>query len=194
MRILGIDPGLNITGYGLIEADDRGKVRLVEAGVIRTSYKAGIAGRLRKIHDSLNVLINEENPDVVVLEKIYSHYKHPATSILMGHARGVTCLLCGLRGIRLVNYPSTRIKKAITGVGHASKMQIQRMVTDSLALRKVPEPVDITDALALALGYVHIEMKERVTENPGSGIRNHKQNQRYRSSNFKKHNIFKIKT
>ena len=98
--------------------------------------------------------------DVLVLEKIYSHYKHPATSILMGHARGITCLISGLKDIRLVNYPSTRIKKAVAGNGRASKMQIQRIVTDRLRLKKAPEPVDVTDALALALAFVHIELKK----------------------------------
>ena len=77
----------------------------------------------------------------------------------MSHARRVICLLCGLKNIRLVSYPSTRIKKAVTGKGHASKMQIQRMVRDILHLRKIPEPVDITDALALALSFVYIELR-----------------------------------
>ncbi|MDD5439305.1 MAG: crossover junction endodeoxyribonuclease RuvC [Candidatus Omnitrophica bacterium] len=160
MRILGIDPGLGITGYGLIDAGDSRMIALIEAGVIRTAPASGIAERLKKIYNNLNDLIREHHPDVLVLEKIYSHYKHPATAILMGHSRGVICLLAGHAGVKLVNYPSTRVKKAITGAGHASKMQVQRVVTGMLKLKRPPEPVDVTDALALAIGYVHIEMKK----------------------------------
>jgi crossover junction endodeoxyribonuclease RuvC len=97
----------------------------------------------------------------MVLEKIYSHYKHPATAILMGHARAMACLVCGKSGVRLVNYPSTMIKKAVTGNGHASKYQVQRMVKDILRLKKAPEPLDVSDALAMAISYCYIDKKER---------------------------------
>src|SRR3990167_2011672 len=123
MRILGIDPGLGTTGYGIIE--DKG-FKLIEAGVIRTRANTPIQSRLKKIFDAVDEIIDEHKPDVLVLEKIYSHYKHPTTAILMGHARAVVCLACGMHGVRLVNYPSTRIKKVVTGNGHASKAQMQR--------------------------------------------------------------------
>lgn len=160
MRILGIDPGLGITGYGVVDAESSDKIKLLEAGIIRTSQKAKISERLKVIYDSLNSLIEDKKPEVLVLEKVYSHYKHPMTSILMGHARGVICLLCGLKDIRLINYPSTRIKKAITGSGHASKVQVQRMITERLRLKECPKPVDVTDALALAIGYVYMEFSD----------------------------------
>lgn len=159
MRILGIDPGLAITGYGLIETVSSNNVRLIEAGIIRTSNKEAVAKRLLKIFNGVKSIIEELKPEVLVLEKLYSHYKHPTTSILMSHARGVICLLCGLNNIKLVNYPSTRIKKAITGRGHASKEQIQKMMSELLSLKKNPQPVDITDALALALSFVYIELR-----------------------------------
>lgn len=159
MRVLGIDPGLAVTGYGLIDAGSSGKMALVEAGTVRTSSGSNISTRLKELYNGLSAIIDKYSPEVLVLEKLYSHYKHPATSILMGHARGVICLLCGLKKIRLVNYPSTRIKKAITGSGHASKAQIQRMITKVLKLKEPPEPVDITDALALAMGFVYIGSK-----------------------------------
>lgn len=161
IRILGVDPGLSVTGYGVIEAD-RGRMRLLEAGVVRTRSADKISSRLKKIKEGLTEVVKEYRPRVLVLEKIYSHYKHPVTSILMGHARGVACLVSAESGIELVNYPSTRIKKAIAGSGHASKPQIQGMVKDLLRLKKNPEPLDVSDALALAMSYVYIGMKERI--------------------------------
>jgi len=156
MRILGIDPGLGITGYGIIES---ATFKIVEAGVIRTQAKTPIQDRLKKIFNSISNIIEEYSPNILVLEKIYSHYKHPTTAILMGHARAAACLACGIHGIRLVNYPSTRIKKAITGNGHASKIQVQRMVQDIFNLKNPPEPVDVSDALAMAISYCYIEKK-----------------------------------
>ena len=159
MIILGIDPGLAVTGYGAIEAK-RGKgARLKEAGLIKTKAKDNIAERLRNIHSNLSDIIKEYKPEVIVLEKLYSHYKHPATSILMGHARGVICLAAGISEVKLVNYPSTRIKKAITGSGHATKSQMQDMVRSLLGIQEKPYPMDVSDALACALTYVSMELR-----------------------------------
>ena len=157
MKILGIDPGLLRTGYGIIETAGPEKMKLLEAGVIKTSPGDGISRRVSDIYKNLTEVIKEHKPSVLVLEKLYSHYKHPATSILMGHARGVICLACGMNGVELVSYPSTRIKKAITGNGRAGKHQVQRMVKSLLGLHTAPEPVDISDALAMAISYVFIE-------------------------------------
>jgi crossover junction endodeoxyribonuclease RuvC len=159
MRILGIDPGLGTTGYGVIEA--RG-FKVVEAGVIRTKANTPIQERIKKIFDEITGIIKEHKPSVLVLEKIYSHYKHPTTSILMGHARAMACLVCGKFGIKLVSYPSTRIKKVVTGNGHASKVQVQRMVQTILKLKAAPEPVDVSDALAMALCYCYLEKRSEV--------------------------------
>lgn len=153
MRILGIDPGLRTTGYGIIE--DR-SFKVIEAGIIKTETNAPIQARLKKIFDELGAIIEEHGPGVLVLEKIYSHYNHPATAILMGHARAVVCLASGIHKVKLINYPSTRIKKIITGNGHASKQQVQRMVQNILKLKCPPEPVDISDALAMAISYCYI--------------------------------------
>ena len=154
MRILGIDPGLGTTGYGIIE--DR-NFKLVEAGIIKTETNTPIQVRLKKIFDALNEIIEEHKPGVLVLEKIYSHYKHPTTAILMGHARAVVALACGMHKIRLMNYPSTKIKKIITGNGHASKQQVQRMVQNILKLKDAPEPLDVSDALAMAISYCYMD-------------------------------------
>ena len=158
MRILGIDPGLLITGYGVIEIPKqfslgRSKIELLEAGVIRTRALSGIAERLAKIHESLSEVISEFGPDVLVIEKLYAHYNHPTTAILMGHARGVVCLLSGIKRVPLVNIASTHVKKSITGHGHAGKLQVQRMVQHTLGLKNLPEPPDVADALAIAISY-----------------------------------------
>ena len=102
-------------------------------------------------------VIKDTKPEVIILEKLYSHYKHPITSILMGHSRGVICLAAGNNDVELVSYPATRIKKAVTGNGRAGKHQVQGMVKSLLGLNTYPEPVDISDALAMAISYVFIE-------------------------------------
>ena len=166
MRILGVDPGLIRTGYGLVEADGPDDIRLIEAGVVKTSVEDGISGRVVDIYTNLTDIIKEHKPGVLVLEKLYSHYKHPVTSILMGHARGVVCLACGINGVRLVSYPATRIKKSVTGNGRAGKHQVQSMVKSLLKLNTAPEPFDVSDALAMAISYVYIEGSE-TDDTPG---------------------------
>lgn len=156
MRILGIDPGLGTTGYGIIE--DRG-FKLIEAGIIKTQANTPIQARLKKIFDAVSEIIEEHKPAVLVLEKIYSHYRHPTTAILMGHARAVICLACGINGVNLINYPSTKIKKTVTGNGHASKQQVQRMVQNILKLKNIPEPPDVSDALSMAIAYCYMKAK-----------------------------------
>lgn len=155
MKILGIDPGLGITGYGLIEACGN-NVKLMEAGIIRSNAKDKIEKRLASIYKKVMDLIKDTLPEAVVLEELYSHYKHPKTSILMAHARGAICLAVEHQDVLLVNYPTTKIKKAITGRGRASKEQMQRTVTSLLGLKNPPEPVDVTDALALAITHANI--------------------------------------
>lgn len=155
MRIVGIDPGLETTGYGVIEADER-SVRLREAGVIRSSARRPLSQRLFGIRQAVTQLLRETRPAVVVLEEIYAHYDHPKTAILMGHARGIVCLAAAELNIPVQGYLPTRVKKAIVGNGLASKRQVQGMVTSLLNLRHVPEPVDVTDALALAIAHAHM--------------------------------------
>lgn len=161
MRILGIDPGLCVTGYGLIEAGPKG-MRLIEAGVVRTSAKEKVEARIGKIYEGINGLVKESKPDVLVLEQLYSHYRHPTTAILMGHARGAICLLAKQTGTRLVGYSATRVKKAVTGAGHASKYQMQRMIQNIFNMRSAPNPPDISDALALAVAHAHISQKNGI--------------------------------
>lgn len=158
MRIIGIDPGLDVTGYGIIELKND-HTRFIEGGVIRTSYKEPIESRLMNIYKGLNSVITKHRPKKMILEKLYSHYKHPTTAILMGHSRGVICLVSRWRGLELISYPTKRIKKAITGNGNASKEQVQRMVQNLLGIEDEGFPVDVTDALALALAHSYFEKK-----------------------------------
>jgi len=152
LRILGIDPGLEITGYGVIEANNR-QIKLKEAGVIKTSHKQNLQDRLIEIYDNLIEVIEETQPDAAIIEKLYSHYKHPVTSILMAHARGVAYLAIKKSNISLFECPAKTVKKSLTGNGNASKEQVGRMVQAYLNLKKPPEPVDISDALALAMSH-----------------------------------------
>ena len=108
---------------------------------------------LFRSYDSLSELISDTTPDAIVIEKLYAHYKHPATAILMGHARGVVCLLSGMYGLPLHSMASTHVKKAVTGSGHASKEQIQRMIQNLLGLKNIPQPPDAADAIAIAMAF-----------------------------------------
>ena len=155
MKILGIDPALTITGYGLIDVRNK-KMALVEAGIISTSSKDLVTVRLDKIYRGIIKLISDTSPDVLVLEKIYAHYRHPTTSYILGQARGVICLAAATKNITLVEYAATRVKKAVVGKGLASKLQMQRMVSGLLSLKSVPKYMDVTDALGLAIAHSYI--------------------------------------
>ena len=156
MRILGIDPALAVTGYGLIDTQ-KNRLSLIEAGIIKTSFQEGITRRLNKIYSAIENLILETKPDVVVLEKLYAHYHHPTTAYILGQARGVICLACARnRNLPLVEYAATRVKKAVLGHGLASKAQVQRMVASMLDLKELPKYTDVTDALALAIAHSYM--------------------------------------
>lgn len=149
-RILGIDPGLNVSGYGVIESAGTA-IRLVEAGIVRTRAKASLEDRLGELHQALTEIIATLHPDVMALEQLFSHYERPRTAILMGHARGVICLAAQAAGIRVESFEPTRVKKLLTGSGRAPKSQMQMAVKLQLNLRTLPEPADVADALAIAL-------------------------------------------
>lgn len=150
MRILGIDPGLNTTGYGVIDVRGR-EVRLVEAGIVRGKTKGSLPTRLQEIHDGVADVLASLKPEAMALEKLYSHYDRPTTAILMGHARGVIVLAATQAGIAVHDYAATQVKKTLTGSGHAPKTQIQEAIRRELRLAEAPEPPDVADALAIAL-------------------------------------------
>lgn len=151
-QVLGIDPGLRLTGYGIVALDEGVfEPRLIEAGVIRLDVKLPMEARLDQLYQDLVDLIQEYKPDHLAVEKLYAHYKHPRTSILMAHARGVILLAAQRRGVSIEHLPSTEVKRAITGYGHASKEQIQRAVQSQCGLAAPPSPPDVADAIAIAL-------------------------------------------
>ncbi len=153
MRILGIDPGLKITGYGVVDFNPASPLRprLVDGGVIRLKPKTSLADRLVELEVGMDDILDEHNPDVVAVEQLYSHYAHPRTAILMGHARGVILLAARRRGLRCEQFAANRIKQSLTGHGHASKSQMQRAIQAQWNLAEPPEPPDVADALAIAL-------------------------------------------
>jgi crossover junction endodeoxyribonuclease RuvC len=157
-RILGVDPGLNVTGYGLLEACER-RLRLCEAGVVRGGDRGSIAKRVAAIHEGVGEVIAAFRPSVLALEELYSHYARPRTAILMGHARGVICLAAAQAEIPVVHYSATQVKKILTGSGRAPKGQVQLAIQRELGLADVPEPPDVADALAIAL--CHHYLKDR---------------------------------
>lgn len=157
-RILGIDPGLNITGYGMIQVCES-NIALVEAGVIRSKRSDNLGTRLASIHEGVVDVIESLSPDAVGLEELYSHYERPQTAIIMGHARGVICLALNQKALNQVNYAATQIKKVLTGNGRAPKNQVQLAVARHLSLQEVPEPPDVADALAIALCHYYLTLR-----------------------------------
>ncbi len=150
MIIIGVDPGLQITGYGILQSDGNA-VRVVEAGVIKTNEKDGFEGRLSEIYTEFGNIIKQHQPDYIAVEELYSHYAHPRTAIVMGHARGIVFLQAALSRIPIVSYASTRIKNSLTGNGRATKRQVMKMVESILNITETITSPDTADALAVAL-------------------------------------------
>lgn len=150
MRILGIDPGLQVCGYACLDTQ-QDENALIEAGVFRTDSGLAIESRLNQIADDIESLIKRFMPEAVAVEELYSHYAHPKTALLMAHARGVILQKCARAGIRVDSFSATRIKKSLTGNGRASKQQVQRVVQTLLALPQLPQPPDVADAIAVAV-------------------------------------------
>jgi crossover junction endodeoxyribonuclease RuvC len=150
MRILGIDPGLRLTGYGVVDFHAH-RPALLDGGVIRLDAKAPIISRLVELETELESLFEEHKPEVCAVEQLYAHYAHPRTAILMGHARGVILLVAGRRGVAFHEYAANRIKQSVVGHGHASKGQMQQAIQSTFNLSEPPNPPDVADALAVAL-------------------------------------------
>ncbi len=156
MIILGIDPGLNITGYGAIVAEGR-KVQLIAAGDIRPPKGKPLPQRLEFLHTALTEVIRRQRPKAVVLEMVFTHERYVGTAAMMAHARGVACLAAEQHHVPLVEYPPARVKKALTGHGAATKDQVARMVAQWVGSRDPSWSFDATDALALAIAHAHME-------------------------------------
>ena len=155
MRILGIDPGLITTGYGVVDVQ-AGGVKVLEAGIIEPNIKDLFEVRLLKVHLHITTILQAHHPDIVVLEKLYSHHKHPATVAILGHVRGVICLSVAQQKIELVEQSVKRIRKALIGNGNATKIQMQGFVKRLLNIKSEGFKLDASDALSLALGQAHM--------------------------------------
>ena len=159
MRILGIDPGLRTCGYACLEINGE---KLIEAGIFRTDPNGPLEVRLNRIAEDIGSLLKKFTPSIVAVEQLYSHYAHPKTAILMGHARGVILQKCAEAQIEVKSFSATRIKKSVTGNGRAAKEQVQRSVQTLLALPTIPEPNDVADAIAVALCCTNTMKREAV--------------------------------
>jgi crossover junction endodeoxyribonuclease RuvC len=151
-RILGVDPGLRTTGYGVIEMDGRG-LRLIEGGVLCPSPQLALEQRLVQLHDGIVDVVRTTSPECMVIEELWTAYEHPQTAVLMGHARGVLALAAGAQGLPVHHLVHSVVKMAVTGSGSARKSQVNAMVVQLLGLREAPRPDDVSDALALAIAF-----------------------------------------
>ena len=152
MRIIGIDPGTGILGFGVIEADKNGKVKLVDGGVIKTKTNQALDERLIEIYRHLASEIARTKPSVMAVEKLF-FAQNVTTAISVSHARGVAMLAGKLAGLQIAEYTPLQIKQALTGYGRADKKQIQEMVRVLLSLKEIPKPDDCADALACAIAH-----------------------------------------
>lgn len=160
-RVVGIDPGLTVTGYAVVEPTSR-RAYVVEAGVIRPRVaNASMGDRLRLIHAGLVEVLEAYPPEALALEQVHSRVKHPRTAILMAHARGVIVLAAAQRNIPVFGYAASRIKKSLTGSGKAPKEQMQHAIMTELGLDRLPEPHDVADACAVALCHFQIGRNQR---------------------------------
>ncbi len=149
MFVLGIDPGLTATGFGLV----RSSGQAVAAGIIRTDPSAPIGARLSELYDDLRAIIEEHRPDVAAIEQVFVN-RNRQTATAVGRAAGVAILAAAQTGLDVFEYSPTTVKKAVSGFGSAPKEQMQRMVMRRLNLREVPNPPDAADALAVAICHL----------------------------------------
>jgi len=153
-RILGIDPGLNTTGYGIIEIAEDNTPQLFTYGHIRTPVKKEFAQRLHHIYTELNRIIQEQKPDVVAIESIF-FAENVKTAIVMGHARGVAIVAATNNNAEVKEYSPREIKQSVVGNGAAAKEQVKFMVRSILRVREEIQPDDASDAIAVALCHWH---------------------------------------
>jgi crossover junction endodeoxyribonuclease RuvC len=160
VRIFGIDPGSERTGYGCIETDGS-RHRIVTCGAIATPASAAFPQKLLVIHQRLAALLGECRPDSVAIENLF-HAVNVRSALKLGHARGVAMLAAVEAGVAVAEYTPAEIKRAVVGYGRAEKPQVQQMVKLILGLAAVPSPHDAADALAVAICHAHSQMPARV--------------------------------
>ena len=157
MRVLGVDPGTAITGYGVIETGNGNGIpglgRLLECGVFRFGRNNSLPHRLAELHNAIAQLIRRQQPAVLALEDAFYH-KNVRTTLVLGHARGVILLAAQQAGLDIAQYPPATVKKTVVGAGGAQKGQVAAMVAQLLHLKHAPTPSDAADGVAVALTYI----------------------------------------
>lgn len=168
-RILGVDPGLHITGYGVIEIAGNAPrslagrvavrslgsndIHLIEGGVLKARASDDLPARLQSLYDGLRDVLREHEPDTVVIEELFSTYAHPRSALLLAQARGVLALAAQQSGAHVHSFTPNEVKQVVSGNGHATKSAMQQAVKARLKLATAPHPPDVADALALALCF-----------------------------------------
>ena len=166
MRIFGIDPGSERTGYGCVESDGR-RLVLVTSGIVRAHRDDAFADRLARIHLQLSEALARVRPEAVAIESIF-HAANARSALRLGHARGVAVLAAVQAGCPVVEYAPTEVKRSVVGYGRAEKPQVQQMVKLLLGLDAVPSPHDVADALAVAICHLHTASVLPKAVNPSS--------------------------
>ncbi|MFH1784441.1 MAG: crossover junction endodeoxyribonuclease RuvC [bacterium] len=166
MRVLGIDPGTAITGWGIVDVEDKkgkssDKLTARGYGCIKTESSMIFSRRLSIIYKELKELIKEYKPDVVAIEELF-FAKNVKTALKVGHARGVVILAAVNANLDVAEYTPLQVKQALTGYGRADKQQIQRMVKTLLWLKEIPKPDDVADALAVAVCHINSRKIEKL--------------------------------
>jgi crossover junction endodeoxyribonuclease RuvC len=150
MIVLGVDPGVNTTGYGVVAQTSGGAVSLLECGVVRTAANASLAARLRTIFEGVQDVLSRHPADVVAVEGVF-YGRNVRSTVILGHARASVLLAAAVRDLEVAEYSPAQIKSAVAGTGRATKEQVQYMVQQHLRLRTAPTPADAADGAAVAL-------------------------------------------
>lgn len=154
MRVLGVDCGGEYTGYGVVEMFDDGKLACLSCGAIKLSPREALPRRLSRIYMQLGAIISEHQPDEVAIEDVF-YALNVKSALKLGQVRGVAMLAAAAAGLEVSEYSPLTIKSSVVGYGRAEKQQVQHMVTRLLALAEPPEPMDASDALAIAICHLH---------------------------------------
>lgn len=154
MRVMGVDCGSALTGYGVVEQRNGGTLTCLSAGVIRLGGRDPLSRRLARVFEELSGIIRAHRPDVVAIEDVF-YALNAKSALKLGHVRGVAMLAAAAQGLEVAEYAPLAIKSAVVGYGKAEKSQVQQMVKRLLNLEEIPEPPDVADALAIAICHLH---------------------------------------
>ncbi len=169
MRVLGIDPGTAVLGFGVVETGASRQARLVECGTLTTPSREPLPYRLRVIHEGVNALLVRHQPDAVAVESAF-YGKNVRTAVVLSHARGVILLAAELSGVAVAEYSPAQVKKTIVGRGAALKPQVGYMVAQLLRLKTAPQPADAADGVAVALCHLMSASRQARFSRQATGV------------------------